>query len=162
MSPIERVNELARQIVETNPDIETCVDTVLAQLGEASQELVRQSVRLAVQQAVYTARTRQRIVPIGKPAIGAPEQAATSGVFQRSLLDSWYVGNRRLGDCTAKELTAEAGRLNAQAGGLVRHAMFYNRLAEKVGGLPVRATLDDQQVAAIFENITKLGESEAA
>lgn len=162
MNAHDKLKELARQVVETNPNIEECVDTVIAQLGETTQELLRAVVRVAVQAAVYAARARQRVAAATRPAITIVEQQATSGIFKRTLLDSWYVGNKRLGDCTASELTFEAVQLGAQATGLQRKVEFYTQLAKRVGQSQVRSVLTEEQVASLYDNIAKLTEPCAA
>lgn len=156
MTPTERLREAIRQIVESEPDIDAAVIRGLAfvQQEQLADALAADAIRDMVQAAVYARRATLREPPKAA-AISAAEQAQAASVFARSLLDTWYVGSKRLGDCCAADLTPEARQLRAQAGGLLTHAVFYERLADKCGAQPVRTVCSDSDIVTLLNNISK-------
>lgn len=59
------------------------------------------------------------------------ENAAKAAKYEKvvEMLDTWMVGDTRLGECTKEKLLAEAARYNRTAADLAAHSAVYTRLA---------------------------------
>lgn len=100
-----------------------------------------------------TKRTVSAVATVLKPII-ANQRKADENAKIVELLDSWMVGDVRLGDCTKDKLIAEAGKLAHAATTARRHAALYQKLAAVLKpGETVRKSAGRKALLAILQSV---------
>jgi hypothetical protein len=117
-------------------------DGALALIHAVAHDRREGARRAALSRTTPTVRER----PVDRGAMVAASQAAMG-----SLLDTWLVGGRRLGDCTGAQVRAAAATAAAQARGHARNARFYAALSRRVPiDGAVRDHVDDAAAADLL------------
>ena len=146
--------ELAQQAVALHPDQAEARKAVLRRISRDTKlrdAILEEIVSEAVRSAVYLMRADLRRDQKG--LIPARDDVTRAGaMIGLSLLDSWQIGDRLLGDADADYLRRHAQHERARAAGHVQNATFYESLASRVpAGKVVRQVVDAAAVQALLD-----------
>lgn len=127
-----------------NPVWESMVDSVIYKGLSTLIDEAGHSTRTIDVKAL--AMAKQNPASLSKDAIQSSMNAA-----KESILDSWFVNGKPLGDNNKNDLSDEAGRLLNQARGAKQKAAFYNSLSKLLKGDEIlRSKATDDKVTKVW------------
>lgn len=139
-------------IASRSPDSAAAVAELMEALAD-DQDSERELIRAGAESFVMRARHRlsgahKVCQPQGPARIYVGEERA---MVTLSLLDTFYVGAKRLGDCTRDDLMAASDREGQMAEGHRKRAGFLRAVADKCGAGVVREAVKEAELAALHE-----------
>jgi len=147
----ESLAALAREAAENFPDVEQAIAHVRHRLDrepELREALLDMMIERAIRGAIHDVRECDRRTLVRQnPSARTLDNVAA---FEERLLDTWTVGNKRLGDVLGSELDPVIAEHTAAARGHMHRRNFYRALRARVGDhVRVRDALSEEQVRQI-------------
>jgi hypothetical protein len=169
MSPtdaIRNLSQLIREAAAKHSDPAKIVDAVLKQVERQPvllQMILDTVVREWLQDRVHREQSHLRRVcrktavqatRAGKAARKACATVAVAKQARQTILDTWMIAGRKLGDVTRRDLTVQAETHRNQAAGLQRNATFYDLIAKRMDeDQTVREALDEAAVQKLWAQV---------
>jgi hypothetical protein len=128
------------------------------------ESLVEQAFKDAILAGLHSCRysVRNGSFPKINPCardLGIVEQS--SEAHQRFainyLIEQYTIQSKRLLDCTASELNAEAVEQEAMGRGCMARARIYRQLADRCGTKKLRQTLDRKEIEKFYKELVEAG-----
>ena len=161
--PNNRMLDLVGRVVRKEPDILAAENAVYRRLTddadlmhEWGEPLLRRGIREMIHACRHQRRTEAKANAMPhRLARGADVLADLAAIQMASILDTWLVGNKRLGECTRVELLAEAENIGAQIGGLSRNRKYFKLIADRLDYDDTRVAdrLNGEQAAALWASV---------
>jgi len=157
-TPEERLAEIARTVSRQEPDAEKAAEIVLRAVDRAKalrQALLRPMMRTAVYKAVEDARYQRRRTLTNICTRGLDSLSAAAEAARNTILDTYMVGKKCLGDCTRDDLAESTEGHKAAIGGRMRRIAFESAVAKtlKTRTITVRRKHTADSLTAILITI---------
>ena len=143
-------------LTQANGDKETALEifkTLLAPVWKSMKEsVINKGLSTLLDEAGHSTRTID-IAALARakqnpPALNNEALQSSMNAAKKSILDSWFVNGKPLGDNTRSDLTGESDRLTLQANGAKRKAIFYTSLSKLLKGDEIlRNKADDNKIS---------------
>jgi len=150
------LRQLVRECVKTHSNPKAATAAVLAAIDDrAARSLLEHLTEQAVQSAVLTARHDLRVsVKLGPRIERTPDNCRR--IVSESMLDSWFVGAKRLGDCVRDDLSSAALAERKSAAGHGRNAGFYELVAARLTGNKIARKVFNDDALRLLWNKTSV------
>lgn len=150
-SAMRVIRDEVRKLHAETHSIEETLGRARARTAAVHGVIIDHAIGLAIRELIYEARNRERGSVRRASLLDADARSTAGAAMLASILETWMVGAKALGDCTGAELDAAAAWEATIADGHLRNIAFYRSLRAMVGDEErVREKIDHERAAALL------------